>query len=88
MGSGKTSDLDVGSAAENLEKKERIIVSDRFDLEQEILSCWAILEDIELVRGRPELIDSLRAVYEAKFQRCFDTFTEFWQKQQSVQKQK
>jgi hypothetical protein len=54
-------------------------MSDRFDLEQEILRCWAILEDIELVRDKPELIDSLRAVYEAKFQRCFDTFTEYWQ---------
>ena len=54
-------------------------MSDRFDLEQEILRCWAILEDIELVRGRPELIDSLKEVYEAKFQKCFDTFTEYWQ---------
>ena len=54
-------------------------MSDRFDLEQEILRCWAILEDIELVRDKPELVDSLKAVYEAKFQRCFDTFTEYWQ---------
>jgi hypothetical protein len=43
------------------------------------LRCWAILEDIELVRDKPELVDSLKAVYEAKFQRCFDTFTEYWQ---------
>jgi hypothetical protein len=56
-------------------------MSDRFDLEQDILRCWAILEDIELVRGQPELIDSLKAVYEAKFQKCFDTFTEFWQEE-------
>jgi hypothetical protein len=52
-------------------------MSDRFDLEQEILRCWAILEDIELVKDKPELVDSLKAVYEAKFQRCFDTFTEY-----------
>ena len=63
-------------------------MSDRFDLEQEILRCWAILEDIELVRDKPELIDSLKAVYEAKFQRCFDTFTEFWQEKQSAKKKK
>jgi hypothetical protein len=56
-------------------------MSDRFDLEQDILRCWAILEDIELVRGQPELIDSLKAVYEAKFQKCFDTFTEYWQEE-------
>ncbi len=54
-------------------------MSDRFDLEQDILRCWAILEDIELVRDNPELIDSLKEVYEAKFQRCFDTFSEYWQ---------
>ena len=53
-------------------------MSDRFDLEQEILRCWNILEDIELVRGQPELIDSLKEVYEAKFQRCFDSFSEYW----------
>ena len=56
-------------------------MSDRFDLEQDILRCWSILEDIELVRGQPELIDSLKAVYEAKFQKCFDTFTEYWQEE-------
>ena len=61
-------------------------MSDRFDLEQEILRCWAILEDIELVRGRPELIDSLKEVYEAKFQRCFDTFTEYWQAESAKKK--
>jgi hypothetical protein len=58
-------------------------MSDRYDLEQDILRCWAIIEDIELVRGRPELIDSLKAVYEAKFQRCFDTFSEYWKEENS-----
>ena len=62
-------------------------MSDRFDLEQEILRCWAILEDIELLKDKPELIDSSKAVYEAKFQRCFDTFTEYWQSE-SVKKKK
>lgn len=54
-------------------------MSDRFDLEQEILRCWNILEDMELLKDKPELIDSLKEVYEAKFQRCFDTFSEYWQ---------
>jgi len=63
-------------------------MSDRFDLEQEILRCWAILEDIELVRDKPELIDSLKEIYEVKFQRCFDTFSEFWQEEQSAKKKK
>ena len=54
-------------------------MSDRFDLVQEILRCWNILEDMELLKDKPELIDSLKEVYEAKFQRCFDTFSEYWQ---------
>jgi hypothetical protein len=62
-------------------------MSDRFDLEQEILRCWAILEDIELLKDKPELVDSLKEVYEAKFQRCFDTFSEYWQSE-SVKKKK
>ena len=62
-------------------------MSDRFDLEQEILRCWAILEDMELLKDKPELIDSLKEVYEAKFQRCFDTFSEYWQSE-SVKKKK
>ena len=62
-------------------------MSDRFDLEQEILRCWNILEDMELLKDKPELIDSLKEVYEAKFQRCFDTFSEYWQSE-SVKKKK
>ena len=58
-------------------------MSDRFDLEQEILRCWNILEDMELLKDKPELIDSLKEVYEAKFQRCFDTFSEYWQAEKS-----
>ena len=69
------------SAVEN--PKKIVGTSDRFDLEQEILRCWAILEDIELVRDKPELIDSLKEIYEVKFQRCFDTFTEYWQAEKS-----
>jgi len=73
--------LELGNAVENPEKI--VGTSDRFDLEQEILRCWSILEDIELVRDKPELIDSLKEIYEAKFQRCFDTFTEYWQAEKS-----
>ena len=62
-------------------------MSDRFDLEQEILRCWNILEDMELLKDKPELVDSLKEVYEAKFQRCFDTFSEYWQSE-SVKKKK
>ena len=69
------------SAVENPEKI--VGTSDRFDLEQEILRCWAILEDMDLLRDKPELIDSLKEIYEAKFQRCFDTFTEYWQAEKS-----
>lgn len=62
-------------------------MKDRFDLEQEIMQCWGIVEDIELLRekvldGETELTDDeldnfllgLKTLYSAKFERLFNTF--------------
>lgn len=59
-------------------------MSDRFDLEQQILACWNIVEDLELLResmGREKSKDdldnfvlSLKTIYEAKFEKLFGTF--------------
>ena len=57
----------------------------RFDLEQEILGCWSIVEDLELFLERKHemtedqinsFISGLVAVYSQRFDRCFDTFSE------------
>lgn len=56
----------------------------RFDLEQEIIQCWGVVEDIGTViemydscRTEDEVLNALigmRALYEQKFSTMFDTF--------------
>jgi hypothetical protein len=65
-------------------------MSDRFDLEQQILDCWKIVDDIKLLdknvlEGKIEggnlthdeisnYLLGLESIYELKFQQMFDTF--------------
>lgn len=49
----------------------------RFDLEQEILECWKVVNDIQtwIEQGAPaEDFKVLTEYYERKFQRMWDTF--------------
>jgi len=52
------------------------------DLEQEILSCWGIIEDLNIVSQAKTLenalniIESLKDIYGYKFERCFHVFEE------------
>jgi len=45
-----------------------------FDLEQQIMQCWDVVTDLELIQG--ETIDALRHLYQLKFERLFQTFEE------------
>jgi hypothetical protein len=55
---------------------------DRFDLEQEILNCWNIIDDIKLVTENKmvthedlnEYMNALTTMYNVKFNKLFDTF--------------
>jgi hypothetical protein len=65
-------------------------MSDRFDLEQQILDCWKIIDDIKLLdknvlEGKIEggnltqdeisnYLMGLESIYELKFQQMFATF--------------
>ena len=65
-------------------------MSDRFDLEQQILDCWKIIDDIKLLdknilEGKTEggnltqdeisnYLLGLESIYELKFSQMFDTF--------------
>ena len=63
-------------------------MSDRFDLEQQIMKCWNITEEIqllnELVLEHDEYTKDqisnyllgLHTIYEAKFEKLFDQFGE------------
>lgn len=50
---------------------------DRFDLEQEILECWKVVNDIQMLAERnasTEQFAVLAQYYELKFDRLWDTF--------------
>lgn len=60
-------------------------MSDRFDLEQQILDCWKVVEDIKLINGNQfegdlskddlwALLEGMAALYELKFNRMWNTF--------------
>ena len=61
-------------------------MSDRFDLEQQIMECWSVVEDIKMLYeyhcdGHPMTKDDidnvllgLSTLYQMKFERMFGTF--------------
>jgi hypothetical protein len=52
-------------------------MSDRFDLEQQILDCWRVTEDIAMMAKQNASADSLNALstyYEHKFNQLWETF--------------
>lgn len=54
----------------------------RFDLEQEIMDCWGIVEDLDIVyhahgdkdNELANVLLGLRTLYSLKFERLWDTF--------------
>lgn len=52
-------------------------MKDRFDLEQDILDCWKLTDDINLLADRTLNSEDFRAlakVYEYKFNKLWETF--------------
>lgn len=60
-------------------------MSDRFDLEQQILDCWKVVDELKLINARQfesdiskdemwELLQGLAAIYNLKFDQMFTTF--------------
>ena len=68
-------------------------MSDRFDLEQQIMSCWNVVEDIKMVQQMTDLrhlsedelanaLLGLQTLYQMKFEVLFNTFEKMIQEQQ------
>ena len=66
-------------------------MTDRFDLEQHIMKCWNVTEDIDLLNynvlekdmSKDEISNfllGLKTIYECKFNDLFDTFSELIEK--------
>ena len=52
-------------------------MTDRFDLEQQIMSCWGMVDDVKLLakRGAESAdFEALSAVYHHKFEERFEQF--------------
>ena len=62
-------------------------MKNRFDLEQEIMDCWRIVDDISVVchAQNDELADVLlgiKILYQLKFERLFRTFEDCVRREQ------
>lgn len=61
-------------------KTENVIgikMTNRFDLEQQILECWRVTDDIKLFvsqNSTPEEFAALSTYYEKKFEQLWSTF--------------
>lgn len=69
-----------------------VATKDRFDLEQDIMACWSVVDDIKqlnerLMDGLPGVTDlstdqlanillGLESIYQMKFERLFDTYSQ------------
>jgi hypothetical protein len=62
-------------------------MTDRFDLEQHIMKCWNVTEDIQLLNKNvlekdisvddiSNYLLGLKTIYDAKFEELFDNFGE------------
>jgi hypothetical protein len=58
-------------------------MTDRFDLEQNIMQCWNVCDDIQLLLDSWDKLDEdqkqnyligLKQMYQMKFERCWDSF--------------
>ena len=67
--------------------KRSMAMPTRFDLEQEIMSCWNVVDDIKVLHdkvansnyfeGQDDICNFLlgiETIYQAKFDKMFDTF--------------
>ena len=68
-------------------------MSDRFDLEQQILDCWKIVDELKLINGRhlevgksrdevSNLLIGLASLYNLKFDQMFGTFEQCLKKRE------
>ncbi len=66
-------------------------MTDRFDLEQHIMKCWNITDDIDLLNKNvlekditrddiSNFLLGLKTIYQCKFEELFDVFSELIEK--------
>jgi len=58
----------------NGETQKTEVERDRFDLEQDILECWKVTNDIKLFEEQGGDLNVLSKYYDQKFDRLWNTF--------------
>lgn len=58
----------------NGETQKNEVERDRFDLEQDILECWKVTNDIKLFEEQGGDLNVLSKYYDQKFDRLWNTF--------------
>jgi len=72
-------------------------MSKQFDLEQSIMGCWNIIEDLKtLQRGvvdksisdddTANILIGIEKLYQLKFEQCFETFEDFLKEYYTIKK--
>lgn len=59
-----------------------MVMKNRFDLEQEIMDCWGVVDDIDIIYHKygedsdelANVLIGLKTLYQLKFERLFHTF--------------
>lgn len=51
-------------------------MANRFDLEQHILNCWNVVDDLKQFGDNSEVIQAMEKLYQAKFEKLFECFEE------------
>lgn len=72
-------------------------MSKQFDLEQSIMGCWNIIEDLKILqRGvvdksisdddTANILIGIEKLYQLKFEQCFETFEDFLKEYYTIKK--
>jgi hypothetical protein len=60
------------------------MINKRFDLEQDIMQCWNLVDDLSLLDAyvsdsyeATKLLEGLKTIYQKKFEKCMSTFESY-----------
>jgi hypothetical protein len=72
-------------------------MSKQFDLEQSIMGCWNIIEDLKTLQrvvmdkrisddDTANILIGIEKLYQLKFEQCFETFEDFLKEYYTIKK--
>ena len=88
-----------GQLKETYLEEPNYVTVDRFDLEQEIMNCWHVTEDIQTLYESPDFLEldeneianyllGLKTIYGVKFEKLWNVFEKLIKQKSFVKQQK